>query len=129
MLFTDPHLRILFAPEEGDAPDEGGGESERTFSQADVDRIIQKRLKDANSRIESFESKISDFSKLQESHTALQQQLEEIGKTEAEKQAAATQREREKAQKKLSELQAQNDTLLKERDAIAGRYEMHWMHN
>ncbi len=110
---------------EGDPPPDGGGAPpapEKSFSQADVDRIVKSRLADVEKRFEPLKAQAQKTTELETQLEALRSELEMKGKSADEKARIEAERERKAYAKKIEELDAQH----KQASERATKFESAW---
>lgn len=99
--------------EGGNAPTGPPSGTETKFTQADVDRIVQGRVKGLQGQIQELTTKAARVAELETKLADLSGKLETVGKSEAERATIEAQRETQRLKAALETLQKERDEATK----------------
>lgn len=127
--FTGPNVARLTAPSHiafadggDDDPDDGGepapGDGGRTFTQAEVDRIIKGRLKKSEKELAAAQKRAE---KADEAMAAMQAKLDELDDKLTHANASDEAKELAKLQRKYAQLEDKHAKVLSERDEAVAK--------
>lgn len=119
-IMRNPCDFVLYAPD-AEGASGGGGAPEKTFTQAELDAILQKRIGPMTEKLKAYESQLATLpelsKKLEEAEAAKIQAAEEAelkGKSEAER----LKHQMDKLQKSYKDLETERARSLAEKDAL-----------